>query len=98
VKPTTKAYAAAVTKGRKVKLAYLVSDAKPAAERRSSPSGSTRARSSEDAQGWHLHHQRQDEVLLALHPGRGKYTLKVYATDIAGNAQSKIGSAKLRVR
>ena len=28
----------------------------------------------------------------------GKYTLKVYATDIAGNAQSKVGSAKLTVR
>jgi hypothetical protein len=28
----------------------------------------------------------------------GKYTLKVYATDIAGNTQSKIGSAKLTVR
>ena len=29
--------------------------------------------------------------------GSGRYTLKVYATDIAGNAQTKVGSARLAV-
>ena len=29
---------------------------------------------------------------------RGRYTLKVYATDIAGNAQAKVGSAKITVK
>jgi hypothetical protein len=28
---------------------------------------------------------------------KGRYTLKVYATDLAGNTQSKAGSAKLTV-
>ena len=30
--------------------------------------------------------------------GKGKYTLRVYATDVAGNAQSKVGSARLTVK
>jgi len=29
---------------------------------------------------------------------KGKYTLRVYATDIAGNVQSKVGSARLTVK
>ena len=29
---------------------------------------------------------------------KGRYTIKVYATDIAGNLQSKVGSARLTVR
>ena len=28
----------------------------------------------------------------------GKYTLKVYAADAAGNAQSKVGSATLTIK
>jgi hypothetical protein len=30
--------------------------------------------------------------------GRGRYTLKVYATALAGNAQSKVRSARLTVK
>ena len=60
-KPTTKAYAATVKKGKKVELTYRVNDATPGC-------------------------------------GQAKITLKVYATDMAGNVQSKVGSAKLTVR
>jgi hypothetical protein len=99
VKPTTKAYAAAASKGRKAKLAYLVSDAKPGCGQavvtlkiyqgkklRKTLKAGTCASNAKTNYSW--------RCTLA----EGKYTLKVYATDIAGNTQSKVGSAKLTVR
>ena len=35
---------------------------------------------------------------MAMHAGRASYTVKVYATDLAGNVQSKVGAAKLTVK
>jgi hypothetical protein len=98
--PTTRAYAATVRKGRKVKLAYKVADALP---------GSGQATVT-----LKIYKGKKLKKTIAV-PGpvacnlkttqswkctlpKGRYTLKVYATDLAGNVQRKVGAAKLVVR
>jgi hypothetical protein len=98
-RPTTKAFAATVRKGKRVALRYRVLDASP---------GSGKAKVT-------LKIYAGKRVVRTLKAGfyttnvtrtyswrcglpRGRYTLKVYATDIAGNAQAKVGSAKITVR
>ena len=98
-KPTTKAYAAAVKKGKTVKLAYKVLDVKPGCGKaavilkiykgkklKKTLNAGTRASNLKRTCSWRC----------TL--GKGKYTLRVYATDVAGNAQSKVGSARLTVK
>jgi photosystem II stability/assembly factor-like uncharacterized protein len=98
-KPTTTAYAASGKKGRTVKLAYQVSDAAPGSVakvtlklylgkqlKKTIPVPGTRACNVKNTYPW--------RCTLA----KGSYTLRVYATDLAGNAQSKVGSARLTVK
>jgi hypothetical protein len=99
-KPTTKAFKASVKKGRKVKLAYQVSDPVP---------GSGRATVTlKIFKGAKLKKTIKVKGAVACNARRtynwkctlakGSYTFKVYATDLAGNAQSKVGSARLTVK
>jgi FG-GAP repeat len=98
-RPTTKAFAATVHKGKRVALRYRVLDASP---------GSGKAKVT-------LKIYAGKRVVRTLKAGpytsnvtrsyswrcglrRGHYTLKVYAADIAGNAQAKVGSAKITVK
>jgi FG-GAP repeat len=98
-KPTTRAFAATVRKGKRVALRYRVLDAS---------SGSGKAKVT-------LRICAGKRVVRTLKAGpyksnvtrsyswrcglpRGLYTIKVYATDIAGNTQAKVGTARLTVR
>ena len=99
VRPTTTAYGASAVKGKKVKLAYKVNDALPGCQKAKATlklfkgakvkkvlKTGVRASNKKQSVNW----------LCTLAPGR--YTLKVYATDIAGNAQRKVGTARVIVR
>jgi uncharacterized membrane protein YhfC len=98
-KPTTKAYAAAVKKGKTVKLAYKVLDAKPGCGQAAVTLKVYEGKKLKKTlkAGTHACNLKQTcswRCTLA----KGKYTLRVYATDIAGNVQSKVGSARLTVK
>jgi beta propeller repeat protein len=98
-RPVTTAYGASVKKGKSVKLGFKVGDASPGCGQARAtlriylgkklkktlkpPVCATNAKTT---LSW--------KATLA----KGRYTLKVYATDAAGNAQSKVGSAKLTIR
>jgi C1A family cysteine protease len=97
--PTTTAYSAAVKHGKKVKLAYRVNDVVPGSGEasvsikiyfkgrklvRTLPAGVCSA-NTRCTYSW--------RCTLA----KGSYKIKVYATDLAGNVQSKTGSATLKV-
>ncbi len=99
IKPTTKAYAATVKKGKKVRIRFEASDVVPGCGKatvtlklfkgkkvkRSLNAGTTTC-NVEKSFVW--------RCTLA----KGAYTIKVYATDIADNAQRKTGSARLTVK
>jgi hypothetical protein len=99
-KPTTKGFAAKVRQGKKVKLGYQVNDPHP---------GSGRATVTlKIYKGKKLKKTIQIKGTVTCNArkscswkctlARGRYTVKVYATDIAGNTQSKVGRATLKVR
>ena len=98
-RPTTVAYAASVKHARTVSLRYKIRDAAPSCGKATVVvlvyRGSKRERRL--ALGGHttnsLHSYRWKCTLA-----RGSYTIKVYATDAAGNRQSKVGRATLTVR
>jgi hypothetical protein len=98
-RPTATAYGASAIKGKKVKLTYKVSDALPGCQKAKATlklykgtkvkqvvKSGVRASNKKQSVNW----------LCTLAPGR--YTLKVYATDIAGNAQRRVGTARVIVR
>jgi len=99
-KPATRAYAASVRRGAKVKLAYRVDDPAPSCGRakvtlkvyQGSRLKKTIAIKSTVACNLKKTHAWQCTL------PKGRYTLKVYATDIAGNKQSKVGSNTLTVK
>ena len=99
-RPTTKAFKASVKKGKKVKLAYQVSDALPGSGQAKVTlkifKGS-KVKKTIAIKGTIACNAKKTESWKCTLP-RGAYTLKVYATDLAGNAQSKAGSAKVVVR
>jgi hypothetical protein len=96
--PSTKAFAAKVKKGKTVKLGYQVNDAVP---------GCGQAQATVKIYKGKKLKQTLKAVACATNVKKtcswkatlaaGTYTIKVYATDIAGNAQSKLGSAKLTI-
>jgi len=99
-KPTTRAYAASVKKGKKVKLGYRVNDPLP---------GCGKAKVTlKIYKGEKLRKTLRIKGACACNVkktyswrctlAKGSYTVKVYATDIAGNRQSKVGGARLRVK
>jgi hypothetical protein len=98
-RPTTKAFAAKVRKGKTVKLGYQVVDAGPGC-------GSAKA-TIKIYKGRKLK-QTLKAVACATNVKKtvswkatlpkGTYTIKVFAIDIAGNVQSKVGSAKVTIK
>jgi hypothetical protein len=98
--PTTKAYPATVTRGSKAKLRYRVDDRAPSC-------GQARVvlrifKGTQVKKVLRVPYTGACNVKLSYAwrctLPRGSYTLKVYATDLDGNAQSRVGSARLRVR
>ena len=99
-KPTTTAYKASVKKGKKVKLGYKVTDASPGCGKakvtlkifrgrklmKTLKLSGTTACNAKQSSSWKCSLKK------------GSYTLTAYATDIAGNAQGKVGSARLTVK
>ena len=100
-KPVTSASAASVVRGRTATLKYKVADAAPNAGKATVVIKiKNRCRQGrDDHQGRLEGRQRRalGEVHVHARP-RGRTQYYVYATDVAGNAQSKAGSAKLTVR
>jgi len=98
-KPTTKAYAAAVKKGKTVKLAYKVLDAKPGCGQAAVTLTIYKGKKLKKTlkAGSHASNVKRSYSWLCT-LAKGKYTLRVYATDIAGNVQSTVGSARLTVK
>jgi hypothetical protein len=98
-RPTTKAFAATVRKGGRVALRYRVLDASPGSGKakvtlriyagkrvvRTLKAGSSTTNVTRSF-SWRCRLPR------------GRYTIKVNATDVAGNAQAKVGSARITVR
>jgi hypothetical protein len=96
--PTTTAYTASVKHGKKVRLGYRVNDAVPGSGQaavtvkifkgtklKKTLAVGTCSTNARGGYGW--------RCTLA----KGSYKIKVYATDLAGNVQSVVGGAKLKV-
>jgi hypothetical protein len=99
-RPTTTAFAATVRKGKKVKLGFMVSDAMPGSGQATVTLKILKGRRAVKTlavSGARPVNARQTHSWRCK-LGRGTYTVKVYAVDLAGNVQSKVGSAKLKVR
>jgi len=98
-RPVTAGYAATARKGKTVKLGFKVTDALPGCARATVVlkiySGKAVKRTIRaGVQRCNVKTTKSWRCTLA----KGRYTVKVYATDIAGNVQSKVGSARLTVR
>jgi hypothetical protein len=99
-KPTTTASAATVVRGRTATLKYRVTDAAPnggkanAVIKVKNRSGKVVKTITAKLVTVNAAQSAKFKCTLA----KGAYTFAVYATDVAGNAQSKVGSAKLTVK
>jgi hypothetical protein len=98
-RPVTAGYTATARKGKTVKLGFKVTDALPGCAQATVVlkiySGKALKRTIRaGVQHCNVKTTKSWRCTLA----KGRYTVKVYATDIAGNAQSKVGSARLTVR
>jgi hypothetical protein len=98
-RPTTRAYAAAVTKGKRVGLAYKVIDALPGCGKAKATLKIFKGKSLKRTLkgGTRACNVKQRFTWRCTLP-EGMYELRVYARDIAGNAQRRVGSARLTVR
>ena len=99
LRPRTTAYRASVVKGKRVRLAYKVGDALPGCEKarvtlKLFKRATLKKTFKLGVRASNLKQSLRWRCTLA----RGRYTLKVYATDIAGNKQSRVGTARLIVR
>ena len=98
-RPTTVAHCASVRRGEKVRLVYRVDDALPGCGRATAwikvyEGTKLRKMLKAGVGACNLTHRYAWRCRLA----KGSYTLKVYARDLAGNTQRKVGSARLTVR
>ncbi len=99
LRPRTTAYRASVVKGKRVRLAYKVGDALPGCEKaRVSLKLFKRATLKKTFKLGVRASNLKQSLRWRCTLARGRYTLKVYATDIAGNKQSRVGTARLTVR
>jgi hypothetical protein len=101
--PTTRAYPADVKKGKRVKLGYRVDDATPGHDWADAAyvtlkifkAGKLKkAIKLPAASPCNVRKHHTCRCTLA----KGRYVFKVYATDLGGNVQSKVGSARLTVK
>ncbi len=100
-KPTTRApSSAAVTRGRTVKLRFVVADRAPCAGTAAAKIvvKNARGRTVKTIKVAKVKVGAKSTVKFRCKLVRGKYKFLVYATDAAGNAQSKIASNRLTVR
>jgi hypothetical protein len=91
-KPTTKAFKASVKKGKTVKLGYQITDPLPGCGRATVTLKiyrGTKLKQTIEVKGTCLCNFKKTYGWKCRLP-QGAYTLKVYATDVAGNAQSKV--------
>jgi hypothetical protein len=98
-RPTTKAFAATVRKGGRIALRYRVLDAVPGSGKAKATLkiyAGKRVVRTLNAGSSTTNATRTYSWRCKL--PRGRYTLKVYATDIAGNVQATVGSARITVR
>jgi hypothetical protein len=99
-RPATKAYSATVEQGRKVGLRYRVNDALPGCGKAAVAlriyKGKKLKKTIKVPGTSVCNVKRTYPWRCAL--AKGTYTVKVSATDIAGNAQSRVGSARLTVK
>jgi hypothetical protein len=97
--PTTIAYAATVKRNKKVSLCYKVKDSVPGSGKASVTLKIFRGAKLKRTIGAGV---CATNVRTSYHwrctLAKGAYTIKVFATDQAGNAQVKVGSAKLTVK
>jgi hypothetical protein len=100
VPPTTSATAASVKKGRTATLKYMVTDADP---NKGTAAVVIKIKNNRHqlvmriaADSVAVNAQLKAKFVCKL--AKGTYKYHVYATDVAGNKQSKIGSAKLLVK
>ena len=96
--PTTVAYPASVKHGKRVNLRYKVKDPAPSCGRATVTikifkAGKLKKKLALGSHVSNVLHGFRWKCTLA----KGRYTIKVYATDAAGNRQSKVGSARLTV-
>jgi flagellar hook assembly protein FlgD len=99
-KPATTAVAVSAVKGRTAVLKYRVTDAVPNGGKAKVTikvkNGSGRVVKTITAKSVTVNAAQSARFTCTL--AKGVYTYTVYATDVAGNAQSKAGSARLTVR
>jgi hypothetical protein len=99
-KPTTTAFGATARQGKQVKLAYKVNDPATGCGSAAVTLKIFRGKQIKKTlklRGTSACNSKRSYKWKCTLPA-GSYTLKVYATDIAGNPQSKIGKATLRVQ
>ena len=98
--PVTMAYPAKVKRGRKVRLGYRITDARPGCGKAKVTlqvrKGSRRVKTITVAGQVPTNVKRSVSWRCTLR--KGTYSIRVYAKDIAGNAASTIGSATLTVK
>ena len=100
-KPTTRApYSAATTRGRSVKLRFVVADQAPCAGTAAAKIlvKNARGRIVKTLKAARVTAGATSAVKFRCKLAKGKYRFFVYATDAAGNPQSKIASNRLTVR
>ena len=100
-KPTTRApYSAAVTRGKTVKLRFVVADQAPCAGTASAKIvvKNARGRTVKTVKAARVTAGATSTVKFRCKLAKGKYRFFVSATDAAGNPQSKIASNRLTVR
>lgn len=99
-RPITRAWPTRCRKGRKVKLTYRVNDPTPGCRKAIVTLRVFKGRRLKKtirirtARACNIKRSYTWRCTLA----KGRYTLKVYATDIAGNRQRRVGSARVTVR
>jgi hypothetical protein len=99
LRPRTTAYQASVVKGKRVRLAYKVRDALPGCEKAKVTLKLFKGKALKKTFKLGVRTSNLKQSLSwRCKLARGRYTLKVYATDIAGNKQSRVGTAWLTVR
>jgi FG-GAP repeat len=98
--PTTRAFAATTRKGKRVSLAFRVDDPAPSCGRATVVLRivkGTKVKKVLRVPGTCACNVKRSYLWKCTLPP-GRYALKVFATDLAGHRQSKVGSARLTVR